>query len=85
MKKLIILFVFIALSLSLKSQNYKDYIIKISGDTIKCKINAYDDKFIFYNYLDLIKGKKVTYIKLKDIKKFTIFNESEILVQKVII
>jgi len=81
MKNIFLLFVLIVLSISLKSQNYKDYIIKMSGDTIKCKINFVDDKYIFFKYIDVNKGKNATYIKLKDVNKYIFENEPEIIVQ----
>jgi hypothetical protein len=85
MKNLIFLFIFIVISISLKSQEYKDYIIKQSGDTIKCEITEVGNKSIIYNYLDLIKGKKTTYIKLTEVKKIVFCSEPEIIVQNGII
>jgi len=77
MKNFICLFIFIALSLSLKSQEYKDYIIKLNNDTIKCYITDIDYHYIIYKYLDLKNGKVKTQIKLTDVKKYKLFKDTE--------
>jgi len=70
MKNLIILSILSVFSISLKSQEYQDYIIKQNGDTIKCKITGISEYYILFKYYDLNKGKVRTEIDLNDVKSY---------------
>lgn len=70
MNKIILVAICIVLSLSLKAQKYKEYIIKLNGDTIKCNITDVNDYYIFYTRIDIKKDK----ISLTEVNKFKMSN-----------